>query len=324
MLVLLLPISVSAGLIGALSGSISLTINGMFGPLHAAESVKTSSLESMALLSAASLPSKISTEIKIEDNALLAEEKGVSSKKNIIERKPENDQISTYVVHKGDTLSQIAEMFGVTVNTIKWSNDLSSNTLREGEVLVILPISGISYTVKNGDTLSSIAKEYKADIEDIKNYNLIESGSLAVGTTIIIPDGEASPSVSQTSAGVYVEASIESNSYYMRPVAVGKRTQGIHGYNGVDLAAALNTPIFAAASGEVIVSRSGSWNGGYGNYIVIKHDNGTQTLYAHNNQNKVSVGDKVQKGDVIALMGSTGKATGIHLHFEIRGAKNPF
>jgi putative ATPase len=94
--------------------------------------------------------------------------------------------------------------------------------------------------------------------------------------------------------------------------------------NAIDIAAPLNTPILASASGKVIVSRSGGWNGGYGNYIVIKHDNGTQTLYAHNNENKVSVGDVVKKGDVIALMGSTGKATGIHLHFEVRGAKNPF
>jgi len=72
------------------------------------------------------------------------------------------------------------------------------------------------------------------------------------------------------------------------------------------------------------VSVNGGWNGGYGNYIVITHPNGTQTLYAHNSENVVSVGEKVIKGQLIGFIGSTGKSTGSHLHFEIRGAKNPF
>ena len=80
----------------------------------------------------------------------------------------------------------------------------------------------------------------------------------------------------------------------------------------------------ASASGEVIISRAGGWNGGYGSYVVIKHSNGTQTLYAHNSRNNVSVGDYVNQGDIIAFVGSTGKSTGPHVHFEIRGARNPF
>jgi murein DD-endopeptidase MepM/ murein hydrolase activator NlpD len=72
------------------------------------------------------------------------------------------------------------------------------------------------------------------------------------------------------------------------------------------------------------MATSGGWNGGYGTYIVIKHENGTQTLYAHNSSNTVSVGDEVEQGDVIGYVGQTGKATGPHLHFEVRGAKNPF
>lgn len=111
----------------------------------------------------------------------------------------------------------------------------------------------------------------------------------------------------------------------MRPVSGGVRTQGIHGYNGVDLASAYGAPIYAAAAGEVIISHSdGGWNGGYGNYVVIRHDNGTQSLYAHNSSNAVSVGETVTQGQVIGYMGATGKATGTHLHFEIRGATNPF
>ncbi|MEK9185596.1 MAG: M23 family metallopeptidase, partial [Patescibacteria group bacterium] len=98
----------------------------------------------------------------------------------------------------------------------------------------------------------------------------------------------------------------------------------IHGYNGIDIAAPLGTPIMASADGEVIVSRNSGWNGGYGIYIVIRHPNGTQTLYAHNNSNTVSVGDSVKQGETIGYVGRTGKVTGSHVHFEIRGAKNPF
>jgi murein DD-endopeptidase MepM/ murein hydrolase activator NlpD len=102
------------------------------------------------------------------------------------------------------------------------------------------------------------------------------------------------------------------------------RTQGIHGYNAVDLAAAHASPVRAAAAGEVIVSKSSGWNGGYGNYIVVRHGNGTQTLYAHLSSNVVGVGAFVAAGERIGYMGSTGRSTGTHLHFEVRGATNPF
>jgi murein DD-endopeptidase MepM/ murein hydrolase activator NlpD len=110
----------------------------------------------------------------------------------------------------------------------------------------------------------------------------------------------------------------------MRPLTGGIKTQGIHGYNGVDIGASTGTPILAAAGGEVIISRAEGWNGGYGIYVVIRHDNGTQTLYAHMSQDIVSVGQRVSQGEVIGYVGNTGRSSGPHLHFEIRGATNPF
>jgi murein DD-endopeptidase MepM/ murein hydrolase activator NlpD len=102
-------------------------------------------------------------------------------------------------------------------------------------------------------------------------------------------------------------------------------TQGLHGWNGIDLGAARGTPIHAAAGGTVIVARSGgAWNGGYGNYVVITHSNGTQTLYGHMKSVIVSPGQGVSAGQVIGYEGSTGASTGPHLHFEVRGAANPF
>jgi len=96
----------------------------------------------------------------------------------------------------------------------------------------------------------------------------------------------------------------------------------IHGNNGVDIANKCGTPIVAAASGTVTEVGSG-WNGGYGNAIRIKHKK-TSTYYAHLSEMHVSVGDVVEQGEVIGLMGITGKSTGCHLHFEVRGGSNPF
>jgi len=113
--------------------------------------------------------------------------------------------------------------------------------------------------------------------------------------------------------------------YYGHPIPSGaRRTQGLHGYNGVDLGAPNGTPVVASAAGTVIISRQGGWNGGYGNYVVISHGNGTQTLYAHLSSNTVQTGDSVLQGQMIGYVGSTGRSTGAHLHIEVRGAKNPF
>ncbi len=260
------------------------------------------------------------------------------------------DQISLYVVRTGDTLPAVAKMFGVTTNTIRWGNNLKGNSLAVGQTLVILPISGIEHVVKSGETLQSIARLHKGDITDILQYNnLTLDSKLTIGDVVMVPDGEASAIQSghQTNTKTVGSASkLNKNSlnnslnmgisvavsnstpatdgYYLRPIVGGIKTQGIHGHNGVDLASAYGANILAAASGEVIISRDSGWNGGYGSYVVLKHDNGTQTLYGHLSATDVSVGEHVSRGQIIGRMGSSGESTGTHLHFEIRGAVNPF
>lgn len=241
-------------------------------------------------------------------------------------------EISVYVVREGDSLSQIAEMFGVTANTILWANDLTSGTIHEGQTLVILPIVGVRHVVKDGDTLASIAKKYDGDADEILSFNQLTSASqLAVGEAIIIPGGNmhtAAPKQAPQSSSVTRTASAggsSSGGYFTHPLPGAVRTQGIHGYNGVDLAGlAAGSAVRAAAAGEVIVSRSSGWNGGYGNYVVVKHGNGTQTLYAHLNSVSVGVGEYVSSGQTVGGVGNSGRSTGIHLHFEVRGASNPF
>ncbi len=233
-------------------------------------------------------------------------------------------QISVYIVREGDTLGGIADMFGVSANTIRWANNLKSNTLKLGQELVILPISGVRHVVVRGDTLQTLATKYKADLEDILSYNdLASNAKLTVGNIIIIPDGVISAVSSYPSPSSSSSKNVASG-YYLRPIKGGVKSQGIHGYNGVDLAASVGTPIMASASGVVILSRTSGYNGGYGLYAVIRHGNGTQTLYAHMSQVSVSVGQVVSQGEVIGAIGNTGRSTGPHLHFEVRGARNPF
>lgn len=302
----------------------------LFGTADAsAEEVASTNVQNMALLQSTISPdggqASAKGEISILGGTSLLPESSASSDTAGVSKNANDDQISLYVVHAGDTLPGIAKMYGVTVNTIRWGNNLTSNTITVGQTLVILPISGVQHVVKSGDTLQSIAKKYKGDLDEIIQYNdLTKTSKLAIGDIVIIPDGEVVTVTSGSSSSGSSSSVPVSSGYYMRPIVGGIKTQGIHGHNGVDLASVYGANILASADGQVIISRNSGWNGGYGDYIVIKHGNGTQTLYGHLSATLVNVGDFVRQGQVIGKMGSTGNSTGVHIHFEIRGAKNPF
>lgn len=291
-----------------------------------AQGVSTQNSQNLALLQAT--PGIRTTGTSTPD-AIIVDDVYISPENYQINGQGENrtiddDQISIYVVREGDTLPAIAKMFDVSVNTIRWGNNIVGNTIKPGQTLVILPVTGIQHTVKSGETIQSIAKLHKGDVDEIMQYNnLTSSSKLKIGHIIIVPDGEVVTvaTTKPTISGSYSGPSY--NGYYMRPIIGGVKTQGIHGHNGVDLASSYGSSILAAADGEVIIARTG-WNGGYGTYVVIKHGNGTQTLYGHMSALSVSPGDSVVQGQIIGKMGSTGKSTGVHVHFEVRGAKNPF
>ncbi len=278
--------------------------------------------------------------IQTSDNAVLAYAGPAGTIADVASAAP-SDRISVYVVRPDDTLSEIASMFDVSVNTIIWANNLkSARDIHVGDTLVILPVSGTEHTVAKGDTLKSLAKTYNADATEIAQFNgLDESAPLSIGSTIIIPGGELAIPASTPArtkngpvkSGEKIQEPYLGGSgptyldYYQAPVPGGILTQGLHGWNAVDIGAARGTPIHAAAAGTVIVARNnGAWNGGYGNYVVIDHGNGTQTLYAHMTHPTVSPGQTVAGGQIIGHVGMTGMTTGPHVHFEIRGAKNIF
>ena len=251
--------------------------------------------------------------------------------------KPSN-LISIYTVQEGDTIASIAKMFNVSRNTVLWANDLNSkSTIRVGQTLTILPVTGVKYTIRKDDTVVSIAKKFRADVNEIYNYNDLDSSNkLVIGQSIIIPDGDITTSsvVVRALNGMIVPddpllvniSKLPSYAgYYNCPVYGARLSQSLHGRNAIDLAAPVGTPILASADGVVMISKSnGTWNGGYGHFIVISHNNGTQTLYAHMQKSIVNVGDKVSQGQKIGYIGISGMTTGPHLHYEIRGARNPF
>ncbi len=275
------------------------------------------------------------------------------------------NEIANYKVVSGDTISGIAQKNGISVNTVLWANNLKRDSkLSIGENLVILPISGVKYVVKKGDTLQAIALKYKGDTQEIISYNGLSDDQLIIGDTIMIPDGEisvAATAIAATPAPTPKPVSIVkkvadaalgigvahadtsdtegdtpavttntaiSSGYYDRPIKGGIKTQGLHGYNAVDLADACGTPIYASAAGKVVVAKDSGYNGGYGEYLVLSHGNGSQTLYGHMSKLLVGEDTQVTQGQEIGLIGNTGKVagvTGCHVHFEIRnGPVNPF
>lgn len=356
------PSTSSADVISVLS---SVFRNSSVGALQEIEQVHVKNIQTMPILTATANPldgsSTIEAMKEVKTSSSLVEGKAFTNENSSvaegsfsggISASAGSDRISLYTVHEGDTLEQIAGMFGVTPNTVLWANDIKKGTaLKPDQVLVILPISSFKYQVAKGDTVQSVAKKFNGDEDEIAQFNNMDNGdALTVGNFIMIPDADGSILAAESKKAADAAAAadkkkktasrknprgttgsdnssrvfVDSTGYFARPIIGGVRTQGIHGNNGVDLASTYGTPILAAASGQVIVSKSGGWGGGYGTYVVIKHPNGMQTLYGHLSQALVSAGQSVTKGQQIGKMGSSGDSSGVHLHFEVRGGRNPF
>jgi LysM repeat protein len=322
----IIPFLASAGIFSAFLYDSEEENDQVFGRLENSQNIHLL----QAALNTDPNPAKGGGDITIVDDTALLAETGLAGSLVEVEERKNAGNISIYEVRKGDTLAQIASMFDVSENTIRWANNLEGN-ITPGQTLVILPISGVKHLVKTGGTVADIAAIYHGDPREIAIFNGISVDTeLKPGDQILVPNGEIAEEKKETKKKSVAKktsgktTSTTYSGYFMRPISGGTRTQGIHGYNGVDLAAPTGTPVYASAAGVVIISKSAGWNGGYGNYVVIKHDNGTQTLYAHNSSNTVISGQRVNQGEVIGYIGNTGKSTGPHLHFEVRGATNPF
>lgn len=228
-------------------------------------------------------------------------------------------EIVEYAVTAGDTVLEIASKFDISEDTIRWANDIGGRDLEPGEKLTILPVDGALHLVRPSDTLSEIALWYKADIKDIIIFNEIDSESeIFAGDLLIVPDGKKPSSLpsprSQPAPGTNFAYPVGS------PIRI---TQGLHYYNAIDFGASCGSSVYASESGKV--QRVGYDPVG-GNYIRILHSGALVTYYGHLSSVGilVSPGQTIGRGQLIGLVGATGSATGCHVHFEVRGAANPF
>ncbi len=252
--------------------------------------------------------------------------------KTSISEKPRSEIIE-YEVKSGDTVSQIAEKFGISPDTIKWANNLSSvESVKPGDELRILPVTGVAHTVKEGDTLELVGKKYSADPQAIMDFpfnDVPDDLKLRVGQILIVPEGQPpevkirprirpQPQYIAQNGPSSPSFSAPGGGSFMWPTVTAGISQYFAWYHpGIDMPNRSFPPIVASDGGVVTVA---GWpdNYGYGNRVVIDHGNGYQTVYAHLSNIYVSAGQNISKGQTLGQMGSTGRSTGSHLHFEIR------
>ena len=256
-----------------------------------------------------------------------------------------------HVVKDGDTIEGLANLYGITKDTILWANKMDNESfIRAGNELLILPVEGVLHTVGRGQTLSRIAELYNIPQQKIAEQNKIQGGFILAGQDLIIPGGR--PIVAAT---VIASADLPSPTIDTEPAEpsvippttptitppppareIAAPTPGVlqkpcgdtcfvtqyfhAGHYALDMQVKGAGPIYSAEAGTIRRADYG-WNGGYGNVVEVDHGNGLVTLYAHNKEIYVNVGDRVQRGQKLAWMGNTGLVygkTGIHVHFEVQ------
>lgn len=232
------------------------------------------------------------------------------------------DAIKIYKVEEGDTMASISKKFGVDENTIRWQNGITGDKIKIGQELEILPITGIAHKVAKGDTVYSIAKKYDSSSQGVvdfpfNSFSNDETFELAIGQIVMVPDGVkpavvSAPRIRQITPDA---GSVVASGSFVWPTN-GTISQNYAWYHpGLDVANKGAPNVLAADSG--VITYAGCLTYGYGCHVQINHGNGYTTLYGHLQQIYVTVGQTVGRGAAIGKMGSTGRSTGTHLHFEV-------
>lgn len=277
---------------------------------------------------------------------------------------PADTKINVYIVQNGDTIDSIAKKNKVSKAAIIYANDniARKDLVKAGQALVIAPLNGVMYTVKKGETAKIISDRYGISVGNILEYNVLSKASdLKAGDSIIlvgldskaiakadkaekeksvvkvvpkkeivkveVPEVKEQPQIQEEQKpSTQISSDAPSGKEYIWPFpgGAGSISQGPHDGNGVDIRAPKGTPIYAVKAGTVLIADGVGWNGGYGEYVVINFNDGSQGLFGHMSKVIAKPGQVVAQGDLIGLVGSTGSSTGNHLHMEIRGGyKNP-
>ncbi|MBM2827397.1 MAG: peptidase family protein [Dehalococcoidia bacterium] len=240
-------------------------------------------------------------------------------------------EVVAYQIAGGDTLSGIAARFGVSQETLLWSNDIADpDRLKAGQKLDILPVSGVKHKVESGDTLEDIARVYKVDAKTIREFPLNKLSNPNVVPTdreLIIPGGVKPPKrvavasapvapavVAAVPAQKTSETASSSAGQMLQWPTYGPIYQYFRaGHQAIDISPSYGTPVYAAEAGTVTAVNWWQWGLGY--HVIVDHGNGFTSTYAHLSQMSVQPGQVVQRGASVGKVGTTGIATGPHLHF---------
>ena len=231
-----------------------------------------------------------------------------------------------YTVKKGDIVSKIASEHGLSQDAIISLNKLrSTRSLQIGQILKLPSINGIIYTVKKGETPESIADKYKISLEKVALVNNITDNVVPAGSVLFLPDAKLDWVTLQEINGDLFHKPLHGG-YYISS-RYGWRDNPFSNartfHNGIDMATARGTSVYAALDGTVAAT---GYDVTYGNYVIVSHHSGYQTMYGHLNPILTSPGKHVTTGTKIGLVGNTGQSTGPHLHFTVykyRSTLNP-
>lgn len=240
-------------------------------------------------------------------------------------------EVIEHVVQSGETISTIAQKYNLQAETILWENNIGTkDTIAPGQRLRILPVDGVRHKVQRGETVYTIAKKYGLGDDEVAAQAIIsfpfntfandDTFALTTGQYLFVPGGQKprENTVPRTVARFTTPdaGAVSATGQFVWPAA-GYISQGFFWYHkAFDIASRGGGKIVAADAGKVVVS---GWDSsGYGNRVIVDHGNGIATLYAHMSVLRVRDGQSVNKGDVLGDMGSTGRSTGVHLHFEVR------
>lgn len=228
---------------------------------------------------------------------------------------------SRYTIQQGDTLSSVAQRFGLTMDALISFNGIQdARALRTGTVLAVPNSSGLKYRVRRGDSLAGIAKRFAVALNDLLDWNSLESSVIRPGQDLFVPGARLSEQELNRVFGrlfIFPTRGRLSSRFGVR----GDPITGVSRFhNGIDLAGSIGTPVVATMSGKVSML---GFNPNFGRYIILSHPEGFQTLYGHLDSFLVRKGQRVKQGEAIGLMGNSGYSTGSHLHFSIFNRGEP-
>ena len=224
-------------------------------------------------------------------------------------------QVTQYRAQPGDTLSKISSRFKLNIDTIvSWNGIRDGRGIAAGTVLDLPNADGLKYVVRRGDTLQGIARSWGVDFNGVLDWNRLSSSVIPVGQELFLPGARMNPNELNRILGNLFMYPVQGriSSYF------GERPDPFTGvpnyHNGIDIVNKPGTPVLAAMAGTVA---DVGFNYNYGNYVILKHAGQYQTLYGHLTRAIVARGQKLQQGEPLGELGSTGYSTGPHVHFSI-------